>query len=277
MKKDKKGLVPFEKSKKIIYLEKRGREKRSVGAIFFGVAGILCLLYCLGMLFFVNTGTSFFLIWGAVAVLCGLLSLLLAHKNWVKRIPRWLRRTALMLFVMGIALFVAVEGLIFSCFFAVPRSGADVCIVLGAQVKTSGPSDVLRRRLDKAAEYLRANPDTVVIVSGGQGGNEPFSEAQGMQDYLISVGIAPERIIQEAASANTRQNLEYSGRLIDRERDRVVIVTNNFHMFRALGIAKKQGYLSVEGLSASTHPSSLPNNLLREFLGVIKDFCVGNL
>ncbi|MCI9142979.1 MAG: YdcF family protein, partial [Lachnospiraceae bacterium] len=56
-----------------------------------------------------------------------------------------------------------------------------------------------------------------------------------------------------------------------------VIVTNNFHMFRALGIARKQGYANVEGLAAGSVLGMGPNNLLREFLGVVKDFLVGNL
>ena len=58
---------------------------------------------------------------------------------------------------------------------------------------------------------------------------------------------------------------------------KVVIVTNNFHVFRALGIARKQGYANVEGLAASSVLGMGPSNLLREFLGVLKDFIVGNL
>ena len=90
-------------------------------------------------------------------------------------------------------------------------------------------------------------------------------------------GIAEERILTENKSANTCQNLAYSSQLLDKENDSVVLVTNNFHMYRALSIAKKQGYLQIEGLSAGSYPAMLPNNLLREFFGVIKDFFVGNL
>ena len=57
----------------------------------------------------------------------------------------------------------------------------------------------------------------------------------------------------------------------------MVIVTNNFHVFRALKIAEKQGYTNVEGLAASAVAGLLPNNLLREFAGVLKDFIFGNL
>ena len=136
---------------------------------------------------------------------------------------------------------------------------------------------MLRRRLDKAIDYLEQNPDTSVIVSGGQGGNESIPEAVGMREYLIEAGIGEERIFVEDQSSSTYQNLVFSAEFLDRENDRVVVVTNNFHIFRALSIAKKQGYLNVEGLSASTPLGSEPNNLLREFIGVVKDFFVGNL
>ncbi len=57
-------------------------------------------------------------------------------------------------------------------------------------MKAHGPSRVLQMRLDKAYDYLTENPDTIVIVSGGQGPDEHVSEAQGMYDYLVEKGIA---------------------------------------------------------------------------------------
>lgn len=174
-------------------------------------------------------------------------------------------------------LFVVVEGMILSEFAATAEPGAEYVIVLGAQWKENGPSDVLRRRLDKALVYLRENPDAKVIVSGGQGENEPLSEADGMREYLLGAGIPEERILTETESFNTKQNLEYSSRFLNPKEDRVVLVTNNFHMFRALRIARKQGYQRAEGLAASSVYGFLPNNMLREFLSLVKNLAVGNL
>ena len=98
-----------------------------------------------------------------------------------------------------------------------------------------------------------------------------------MKGYLEEAGINPERILTEDASTNTTQNLIYSGELLNKSEDKVVIVTNNFHMFRALAIAKKQGYTHVEGLSAGMYPITIPNNLLREAFGVVKDFMANHL
>lgn len=279
MKKEKNNrLVPFEKSRRVIYLNKRGKdaEKRPIAAWVLYALGAGCILYCIGI--GVNGfGTYFFLLWGGLGAAC-LGFGALAH-NWrlMAAIPRPAKVAAGALVCAGALSFGAVEGMILSKYGAEAEPGADYCIILGAQWKASGPSAVLRRRLDRAVEYLKANPATKVIVSGGQGGNEPVAEAQGMCEYLVQAGIERDRILVEDQSRNTYENLVFSGRLLDKENDRVVIVTNNFHVFRALGIAKKQGYGRAEGLAADSVLGMAPNNLLREFFGVVKDFAVGNL
>lgn len=277
----KKDLVPFEKSKRVIYLEGRGREYSSglahpVGTVFFMLLGVLCLLYCVGIALS-GFGTLFFLIWGLLGVACLALGFVLSNRKLLSVIPKWLKLAFWSLFYVGMILFCIVEGMICLKFNSAPSSGADYCIILGAQWKSTGPSEVLRRRLDAAIEYLYANPETKVIVSGGQGSNEMISEAAGMQGYLIDAGIEETRIIVEDESSNTYENLVFSANFMDKANDSVVIVTNNFHTFRALAIAKKQGYENAEGLSASSVAGFLPNNMLREFVGVIKDFVVGNL
>ncbi len=193
-----------------------------------------------------------------------------------KEISKWTKICWGILIGAGLAALLVTEGLIFTEFGAKAGPGADYCIILGAQMKAHGPSDVLKRRLDRALVYLRENPETLVIVSGCQGSNEPVSEAQGMYDYLVGAGIAPERIQMEDVSRNTCENLELSGKLLERQEDSVVLVTNNFHMYRALHLAKGAGYEHVEGLAASSYPLMLPNNLLREFFGVVKDFMAGH-
>lgn len=278
MKRRKQHLIPFEESKRIIHLEQRGKVKKYNGCItVFAILGILCLLYCFSIALFMGYGTGFFLIWGVMAIVFGGLSVLFAHPKWLANIPRWIRWSAVICCMAGLGLFGTVEGMILGQFNAEASSGADYMIVLGAQWKTSGPSYVLQKRLDKAMEYLQENPDTIVIVSGGQGSNEPITEAAGMKGYLEEKGIASERILAEDKSTNTYENLVFSAELLDKENSRVVLVTNNFHVFRTCSIAKMQGYTQIEGLAADSYPAMIPNNLLREFFGVVKDFALGNL
>lgn len=271
-------LVPLERSRRTIQLEKRGRRLKRylIPCRIFALAGIASILYCAGIAL-AGFGTWFFLVWAGIGAGCLILSAIFRNEKLMIAIPRWIKGVCLGIFCMGMLLFISVEGMILAKYNVQAAPGADYVIILGAQWKSTGPSEVLRRRLDQAIRYLAGNPGTKVIVSGGKGGNEPVAEAEGMQGYLIQRGVDASRILVENASSNTCENLVFSGRLLDPEKDRVVIVTSNFHMFRALKIAQKQGYANVEGQSAGSVPGMAPNNLLREFLGVLKDFWVENL
>lgn len=238
------------------------------------IVGILCVLYCLALAITGGTGTWFFLIWGIMGVAFTLWGIFRGHIWHV--MPHWLHITAGTLFLLMLAVFLFTEGCIISGFSKNTDKELDYIVVLGAQLKTTGPSRVLQYRLDTAYEYLTAHPDTKVIVSGGQGSNEPASEAQGMYDYLVKRGIEPGRIVLEDKSVNTEQNIRFSKEFLQADADKVGIVSNNFHVFRAVKLAKAAGYRNVVGIAAPATAFYLPNNMLREFFGVVKDFLMGH-
>lgn len=161
--------------------------------------------------------------------------------------------------------FVVVEIFICSAMFQVAQPNLAYIIVLGAQIRGTVVTNSLERRLVKTMEYLDENPRTIVIVSGGQGKEEDISEAEAMMLYLKDHGIDENRILMESESTSTEENLRFSARLIAEQSEPVGIVTNNFHMYRALRTAKKLGYGSVEGISASSNPVLFLNYMVREF------------
>ncbi|MBQ4259551.1 MAG: YdcF family protein [Lachnospiraceae bacterium] len=249
--------------------------RKTLGIISF-ILGILSVLYCVGISF-AGFGTYFFLIWVAIGMVLFAMAYLFWDPVLWHRIPIYVKAATGIIIGVGLLIFIIVEGMVLTHFSAIPDTGADYCIILGAQWKKNGPSTVLKYRLDEAVSYLQENPETKVIVSGGKGYNEPMAEADGMREYLLKAGVGANRIITENKSSNTYENLTFSAEFLDKEKDCVVIVTNNFHMFRALRIAEKQGYGNVQGLSAKSVVGFLPNNLLREFVGVMKDWLFGNL
>lgn len=242
---------------------------------FFVILGLACIIYCVFTFLFGGYGTMFFLIWGVAGVAS--IGWGLFGKKILGAMPLWIKRCFYIFVAMGVLIVLAVEGLVISGFFPKTPANLDYIIVLGAQLKENGPSYVLRVRLDEAYDYLVENEETKVIVSGGQGSNEPDTEAQGMYDYLVAKGIAPERIIKEDKSTDTSENILFSKEIINPEIDRVGIVSNNFHIFRATQLARAAGYEHVYGLAARSNLWYLPNNMLREFFGITKDFLVGNL
>lgn len=244
--------------------------------IFF-VVGMLSILYFIMIAFGIEHSSKFCYIWlfiGAVLIAFALLNEWDIYNVWI---PAFLRKTIEGVVFFGITLFIIVEGCILSFFWKKGKSDADYMIVLGAQMKEKGPSKALQYRLDKAITYLEKNEKTMVIVSGGQGKNEPVSEAYGMYRYLIENGILPKRIIKEEESRNTFQNLYFSTKFLEKDKHCVVVVSNNFHIFRAIRIAKKMGYKKVYGLAAKGEPLLQANNMMREFFAVVKDFSIRNI
>lgn len=239
------------------------------------LAALLCFLYCF-IVFRIRSGSRFYLIWALGGFFFLGLSAVLRYDLW-SRFPLPLRRVIVCILAVGAVLFVVAEGCIFAHYRDKGRPDLDYIIVLGAQMKQGGPSVVLRFRLDAAYDYLTANEDTLCVVSGGQGANEPCSEAEGMYTYLVERGIAPERILMEDKSTDTSENIAFSAALIGGTDKDVGIVTNNFHVFRGVMLARHAGFENACGISARSNIYFQPNNLVREFFGIMKDLVCGNL
>lgn len=244
-------------------------------ALVLCILGIVCVAYGASVMM-LWSGTWFFAVWYAIGALF-MLAAFAVHAGWWDAAPLAVRRSVQVVSALVVAVIVVTQACALSSFGAHGEDDLDYVVVLGAQVSNDRPSAVLRYRLDAAYDYLQENPDTSCIVSGGQGPNEPVPEAQVMASYLRQRGIEPERILIEDQSLNTCQNIRNSMQFFDAETARVGVVTNDFHVFRGVHIARKQGVEHVCGIAAKSTPWYLPNNLLRETLGITKDFVKGNL
>lgn len=178
--------------------------------------------------------------------------------------------TIAILFIAGTGYGLVVMGLIFSSTKDEPDASPDTIIILGAQVKGKNkaeayPSRSLAERLDRALEYLEQRPDMTVVVSGGQGADEPDAEANVMANYLIQHGIRDDKIIRETKSTSTLENLRFSNELCSLQN--AIVVTNDYHMYRTKMFGKRLG-LNLQGLSATTNNSSKYYSYLRETLAL---------
>ena len=195
-----------------------------------------------------------------------------------KQPRRWLS-VLLTLVLIGAFFFAIMVGLVMVGAHDVIRGDPQVMIVLGCRVMPGGePSILLQDRLDTALDYLDDHPDMTVVVSGGQGSNEPTSEAACMADYLEEHGVDSDQILLEDQSSNTKENLIYSRELLEEHgivvlRDEVLVVSNGFHLTRAQMLAERYGYKSVSALAAPT--SHIPSRIqmyIREPLALVKSF-----
>lgn len=189
---------------------------------------------------------------------------------------RWLR-VLLALLLAGVLAFSALLGVVLwgSRSEVKPEGGYTAMIVLGCQVKPEGPSALLKDRLDTALDFWNGHSVEIIVVSGGQGPDEPVSEARCMYDYLTANGVPGERILLEDQSHNTVQNLRYTMALLneagyDTAGD-MAVVSNGFHLARV-----RMLWSGPDNLYTVAAPSShLPSRLkmyVREPLALVKSF-----
>lgn len=195
---------------------------------------------------------------------------------WKKKVGRMLIIVVSGILFLLLALFVTASCIMLHAAAKEPEEQATV-IVLGAAVYGDQPSRMLAARLNTAANYLKANPDSVCIVSGGQGSDEDYPEAKVMYDYLVEKGIEPSRLYQEDRSTNTEENIRYSREIIAQNglNPHVVIATQEFHQYRAQTLAKKEGLSEVGPATCRTPGHLLECYWVREFAAVCRLWILG--
>ena len=150
--------------------------------------------------------------------------------------------------------------------------GFDSIIVLGCQVKEDGTlSKQLLLRLGKALEIYNTSPQ-LIVVSGGQGEKEPTSEGLAMKKWLIENGIKANDVIAETDSYSTYENINNSMKILNAYNlNKPVIITSDYHIPRAMAIAKDLG-LEPQGIPSPTEPEFWVKNYGREVLAWGKYF-----
>ncbi len=141
-------------------------------------------------------------------------------------------------------------------------------IVLGAKIEEdASPAPALKARLDRVIELYETGHIEKIVVTGGQGSDEPVTESSAMQQYLIERGVSSEQIVLESRSTSTYENLA-NARYVIEERH-VYIVSSDFHLKRARYLAEKVGFTPVM-IAAPTPPSVASKAHVRETLALLK-------
>lgn len=196
------------------------------------------------------------------------------YKPYGGRKKRLWLRVLLGLLLVGVLVFAALLGQVVSSAHDLVVGQPGAMVILGAQLREDGPSLFLQRRLERALDYLEDHPDTLVVVSGGQGDNEPDTEANGMEKFLRQKGFQG-TVLQEDRSRNTFQNLTNSKQVLEEAgydlTKGVVIVSNDFHLARARMLAGRVGFQDISTLAApSDHAGYKLYNFIREPFGLVK-------
>ena len=236
------------------------------------ILGAACVAYYVVIGLWSRFGLSLSWLWpvlGAAFIAAGLLA--------GRPLPKWLRIGWRALLGIALAALIALEIPVISGMRAAAPANLDSLIVLGARVEANGPSPALTRRLNAVMAVLDDHPDAVIIASGGQGADEPMSEAQCIRDELVARGVDPARILTEDRSTTTAENMAFSAGLMADQAASAGIVTNNFHVWRAVRTAKRAGLSNACGIAEEYTGPTLLHYMVREAVCIAVDGLLGRL
>ncbi len=251
------------------------------------ILGILSISYD-AILILLNPGTfwdnvfSFTHIWlalGAYLIFLAIYRLKTKHSFW-SIWKRWIKLT-----VVSLACLAALISIINLAFILTPavadtREKADHVILLGGGISKDGvlPKSVISR-VEKAAEYLKKNPDSICVVTGGTLDWLPYAEAPELKRQLAERGVSPDRILVEDQAKDTIQNFQLSCKMLAENKGMTyaevlstptLIVTSRFHLRRSQRLARRMGFTNIKGIPAACPPIYVLHNYVREICAYVK-------
>lgn len=150
-----------------------------------------------------------------------------------------------------------------------------VIVVFGCRTYGYTPSRSLALRLDEAERLLDALPDSLCVVSGGQGDNETVPEAESMKRYLVDKGISEDRILEEPDSHTTSENIRYTKKLLD-ELDihpaKIIGVSTAFHLPRIETLSRIYELPMELCAAPSANFAQHYSSMVREYFSYLKMF-----
>lgn len=171
--------------------------------------------------------------------------------------------------MVGINLYIVHHSRLFMMEEAAFHGEYDCILVLGAGLRPDGsPSDMLRDRLDGAVVLYHRGLSEKILLTGDRSG-EDYDEVAAMYEYCLSRGIPADALICDGEGYSTYESME---RAIADGYDRFVVVTQEYHLHRAIYIARALG-ADACGFASDYHTyrGQIFRNV-REYVARVKDF-----
>ena len=255
--------------------------------IFLIILGILSIFYD-DTLILLNPGTfwdnvfSFTHIWlvlGAYLIFVAIYRIKTKHSFW-SIWKRWVKLTVVSLGALVAIISIINLTLILNPAIVGTEENADHVILLGGGISKDGvlPKSVISR-MEKAAEYLNKNPDSICVVTGGTLDWLPYAEAPELKRQLAARGVSPARILVEDQAKDTIQNFQLSCKMLAEHRGMTyaevlstptLIVTSRFHLRRSQRLARRMGFTNIKGIPAACPPVYVLHNYVREICAYVK-------
>ena len=255
--------------------------------IFLIILGILSISYD-ATLILLNPGTfwdnvfSFTHIWlalGAYLIFVAIYRIKTKHSFWCVW-KRWVKLTVVSLGALTVLISIINLSLILNPAVVGTDEKADHVILLGGGISKDGvlPKSVISR-VEKTAEYMKKNPDSICVVTGGTLDWLPYAEAPELKRQLAARGISPDRILVEDQAQDTIQNFQLSCKMLADYKKTTLqeildtptaVVTSRFHLRRSEHLARRMGFTNITGIPAACPPVYVLHNYVREICAYVK-------
>lgn len=270
---------------------------RNVLSIIFFICAGLCIVYFGVIIGYSGPDTSLCIAWPVFSALFAAMGYFLrTAKRHGDGMPRFLPTFIYTSFCMLLLSFITIMYLVVGASREAEDKRVDYCIVMGARVYSNGISKTLMYRLDKAERLWRMNPETVLVLAGGQAQGDPIPEAFAMYNYLMLKGVPGAAMLVDAGSTTTSGIIQNAAGLIEADHaerripkgpgDRIYpedylpkigIITSDYHMFRSLALAEEEGIERPVPIPAVSDSVLFVHNCVRESVAIVKDFFMGNV
>ena len=193
---------------------------------------------------------------------------------------KWMRLAVILLalvvlasaLVLGINAYVIAKtrGMIISPQQAAETENTDCILILGCRVYEDGtPSHMLEDRLQQGVELFEAGAAPKLLMSGDHG-QQDYDEVNAMKNYAVNCGIESSDVFMDHAGFSTYESLYRAKEIFGAEK--VIIVTQRYHLYRALYIARQLG---LEAYGVASDPRSYAGQIMRDIREILarnKDF-----
>lgn len=177
-----------------------------------------------------------------------------------------------MLFLAGVNIYMkqSVKKRILTVSQAAELADVDCILVLGASVYGTSPSPMLADRVQRGVDVYKAGNGTTKLLMSGDHGGEYYDEVNVMKNCAIDEGVPSEDVFMDHAGFNTYDSMYRAKSVFGAKK--IIIVTQRYHLYRAVYIAKKLGLNAYGVATEDISYGGQTKRDVREFFARGKDF-----
>ncbi len=147
------------------------------------------------------------------------------------------------------------------------RTPVDAIVVLGTAQWNGRPSPDLQARLDHAYDLYHDGYAPMIVLTGGTGKGDIYSESEVSKEYLQQRGV-PASAMRTVGGLTSWQNLQDARQEQLRNNERILLVSDPFHMFRVKHMAQDLGLIAF---TSPTQTSPIRPNTMLEYKYVARE------